>query len=1167
MLQRYMDRCCSFCPFLILPILLLLAPGRLWSQTSTGGIVGTITDQSGAIVPNAAITLTSEAKGSNQSLSTTSSGTYSVTSLAPGDYELQITAPGFQSISSKVRILVGETANGNFTLGPERQVTQVEVAGESSEVSVNTTQAVLQDVLTAKAIDNIPLNGRNFLDLAQLTPGVQIQDGGNFDPTKNGFTGISMQGRSGRSTRIEVDGVDISDETVGTTTLNLSEDSIQEFQVAQSTLDPATSLTSSGSVNVITRSGANRVHGSGFYLFRNDSTAARVSPVKAPFERDQVGVRAGGPFLKDRLFWFVNYEHTLQHGTVFTEPSAPFSSFSKAFASPFHELEATARADWNITSNWRTFYSIHHDQFNVVTGFGGNVFSPYSNLNLTDVHTVGLDGATGQFSHSFRYGYLTFRNFIADARSQVNGLPTVFPDGKDAAIAIGTDARCLSGADLLCLGPTWLAPQTTLQRNQQLRYDGARLLHRHTIRYGINYVRTPQYTFGSFGQLGPSLTSNGTPTEVAEAANGPFPGGSANPLNYPLEVLGLGNGLGYFSEKPQLGFPHGGFLLQRLGLYIADNWKVKPNLSATVALRYSRMTGRSDSDLGPIPGLNALQPGLGNQIKQPNLNFAPQAGIVWDPFKKGTTSVRVGAGIFFDDVLLTVTLFDRTLRIPAGLGNQYVETTGGVVPGTNVDVTSLFGQPIGNVESQALAAQAALQAAGAQQAKNFNPKGLPGIIDPNVFDFNSSGGLLGPNFKTPYSTQVNVGIQQQIGKSLFVSVDYAHNTNINNILVHDLNLVGAAKTLNTSLATAAIQATNAQFGCASIDCSIAAGAAITDFAKNGLGSPVSGLALQFAAPGGNFAFPGLNPNFGQMGTITTTGRSNYNALQFRVRQTIANPMSGVKSLNWLANYNLSRFNAMSSDQDASLVNVADNANPTRFYGPTNLDRTAMFSTAGTVIFPTDFQVTFLARINSRLPATLTLPITCDCPAEIFLTDVTGDGSGGDVLPGTNLGSYGRSISPGSLNRTIASFNSKTAGTITPAGQALVNANLVTATQLAQLGATIPTLPSAPAGQVGLDYFLADDIRLSWPIKPARLLHIPESFQLLPTVDIFNLVNKPNFDPPTGLNTSSLRGSLDGTPGSVNGTTYAQRTNRYGLGSGAFSQGIPRALQFGLRLDF
>lgn len=417
----------SFRTWLLLSFLLWLSAGLLPAQTSTGGINGTISDQSGANIAGAVIALTSGSTGSTRLLTASSSGTYAITSLEPGEYDLRVSATGFQTLTTQVRVLVGQIANGNFTLAPGQQVTQVEVGGAASDLQVNTTQPTIQDALTAKDIDNIPLNGRNFLDLAQLTPGVQIQDGGNFDPTKNGFTGISMQGRSGRSTRIEVDGVDITDETVGTTTINISEDSIQEFQVAQSMLDPATSLTSSGSVNVVTRSGSNAVHGSGFYLFRNDATAARVAPEKAPFERDQVGFRLGGPFLKDRLFWFTNYEHTLQHGTVFTEPTTPFSNYSGAFSSPFHELEATARLDWNITQNWRTFYAIHHDQFNVVTGFGGSVLSPYSNRNLTDVHTVALDGATGQFSHSFRYGYLTFRNFINDARSQVNGLPSRFP--------------------------------------------------------------------------------------------------------------------------------------------------------------------------------------------------------------------------------------------------------------------------------------------------------------------------------------------------------------------------------------------------------------------------------------------------------------------------------------------------------------------------------------------------------------------------------------------------------------------------------------------------------------------------------------------------------------------------------------------------------------------
>ena len=233
--------------------------------------------------------------------------------------------------------------------------------------------------------------------------------------------------------------------------------------------------------------------------------------------------------------------------------------------------------------------------------------------------------------------------------------------------------------------------------------------------------------------------------------------------------------------------------------------------------------------------MNALSPGLGNRIKQPNLDFAPQVGFAWDPFKNGKTSIRGGAGLFYDDILLTVTLFDRTLRIPAGLGNSFLISTGGVLPGTSVDVTPLIGQPIGTVVDQAVAAQNAFVTAQAANTANFNPNGTPGIIDPNAFLFNSFGGLLDPNYKTPYSTQVNFGIQQQLTNSLFLSVDYVHNTNIHNVQVHDANIVGAVKTFNPANAQAAVAATESQFGCATVDCTIAAGATITDFAGNGLG--------------------------------------------------------------------------------------------------------------------------------------------------------------------------------------------------------------------------------------------------------------------------------------------------------------------------------------------
>src|SRR5262249_43471066 len=152
------------------------------------------------------ITITNVATGEVKKVSSTSAGTFASGALIPGEYELRIEASGFQTVVTKIAVQVGVIASGNTKLVVGKTSEVVEVAG--SAVQVNTEQATVQGVLTAQQIDNLPINGRNFLDLAQLEPGVQIQDGGNFDPTKNGYSSISFGGRFGRTARIEVDGVD-----------------------------------------------------------------------------------------------------------------------------------------------------------------------------------------------------------------------------------------------------------------------------------------------------------------------------------------------------------------------------------------------------------------------------------------------------------------------------------------------------------------------------------------------------------------------------------------------------------------------------------------------------------------------------------------------------------------------------------------------------------------------------------------------------------------------------------------------------------------------------------------------------------------------------------------------------------------------------------------------
>src|ERR1700726_3034564 len=285
--------------FVVFSSALLLAQTTL----STGSINGTVTDPSGAVVSGAKISIMNTSTGQSVELASNSAGAFSTGPLPPGTYKVQVTAKGFSTVSQTVVVQVGNTATVNPKLAVGQESTVVEVQG--STVQVNTEQATVQGVLTSAQIENLPVNGRNFLDLAQLEPGVQIQDGRHFDPTKAGYSSISFGGRFGRTARIYVDGVDVSDETVGTTTADIPASAIDEFQISQSSLDLSQDLTSSGAVNVTTRSGTNTLHGEAFGFFRDHSMAARATGGNDFYsQRDQYGARLGGPVIKSKLFFF-----------------------------------------------------------------------------------------------------------------------------------------------------------------------------------------------------------------------------------------------------------------------------------------------------------------------------------------------------------------------------------------------------------------------------------------------------------------------------------------------------------------------------------------------------------------------------------------------------------------------------------------------------------------------------------------------------------------------------------------------------------------------------------------------------------------------------------------------------------------------------------------------
>jgi len=291
----------------------------------------------------------------------------------------------------------------------------------------------------------------------------------------------------------------------------------------------------------------------------------------------------------------------------------------------------------------------------------------------------------------------------------------------------------------------------------------------------------------------------------------------------------------------------------------------------------------------------------------------------------------------------------------------------------------------------------------------------------------------------------------------------------------------------------------------------------------------------------------------------------YNALQASWKQNIENPIRGIKHLNFTASYAYSHYGA--SARDGDFVNsVYDARDPGHYIGPNGLDRTHLISFGGFFTLPAGFQFSLIGHFDSPLPVDLTLPVSGN-PGGIFQTDFTGDGTGdgsatsgsvGDLLPGTNVGAFGRTVSASGLNRVLQNYNSKYANQATPAGQVLIQNGLFSLSQLQQLGGVLPAVQPAPAHNVGLGWLKTFDFKLSWQYR------LKEAATIEPSFGVFNLFNFANFDGPN----SFIGGTLDGGTCSVNGATYNScGANRIGLGTGVFALGAPRSMEFGLRVTF
>jgi len=445
---------------------------------------------------------------------------------------------------------------------------------------------------------------------------------------------------------------------------------------------------------------------------------------------------------------------------------------------------------------------------------------------------------------------------------------------------------------------------------------------------------------------------------------------------------------------------------------------------------------------------------------------------------------------------------------------------------------------------------------------------------------------------------MNIGFQRELHRGTVLSVDFVRNVQTHYLLGVDKNHAGDTRYFNLAGAQQAIATTLANCGVASVTASWSSSTAcatdpangttdggtyapraatIADYAGNGLGSSSDmGGNSCLAALGYQCAFGGINPNAPPLNFLSPVGRSLYDGLQMKLVENMKAPFRGASNMNFQIAYSLSRFDnsgggvatdnpvtASSGDQDF-IVTALDNANVNRYFGPSTLDRRHQISFGGFVDIRGGLQWAVIGHFDSPLSTTLTVPSTGSA-GQIFQTDFTGSGVTQDPIPGTHVGNFDRGINASNINTTISKYNSTVAGQATPAGNVLVGANIgIQNSDLVGLGAVAPSVPLSglqtvdPGPQVNYSWLKTFDTTLAWTYN------IKEKVTVKPSVGIYNLFNFVNFDLPTSM----MSGLLDQSIGSINGTSYnGHFANRVGAGTGVYTLGSPRQIEFGLKINF
>jgi hypothetical protein len=795
-------------PGLTLVLTIVFLASVASAQTYQGRILGLVTDSSGAVVSAAKVTITNTATGISRSLTTTAAGDYNAPNLEPGPYSVAVEAPTFKRAQrTGLQLEVAKDIRVDFRLDPGAINETVTVSEEAPVV--NTTNDVLGGTFSNKAINELPLLGRDFQNLAILQPGIQRSPGG-------GFLSTTANGNRPEDNNYVVDGLDDNDAYYGTTVINaegvegtpathLPIDAIQEFNI-QSSPEADYGWKPGAIINIGIKSGTNLFHGSAYYFNRNSALDARnwfnpgPDPVAA-LNFHQFGASAGGPIVRNKLFIFGNYEGVrdvvgnpgLVSVPVSTPIGDPDSSIADAFAlctanancSPVSQRLATLLpfnpgpdTELNLDLNNRNRedngilkldYHLSDKSNLVATYFLGD--SVQTEEDTTVVNPLFLSQAktraqvigggwiwtpTARLTNQFRVGYNRFWQQVVQADhnsdpAKAYGLNTGVTDPTN----FGMPEIRISGFVQHTLGgnqswPLYTTPNQTLQFTDSATYA----IGRHNLKFGGEFrtgsTDNLRNTFGS-GEIRFSDLESFTTGDVRSS------GGS---------FVFVGNSRRIVDQKS-------------FGAFIQDSWRVTPKLTIDAGLRYDvSLPIHEQHDLlanfDPSVGLVQVGRGIHQPYNTDYNNFAPRLGVAWDPRGDGNTVFRAGGGVIYEIPHISVFI---------GQNNTNAN-------GISLNPTGVTGAPVGPGGGTIVAAT--LEPDPDAMSANWK-SGAPVFGDLSLGNISCTADLpcpvfgLARNLSTPYVINWNANVQQATWKNAALTIAYVGNKGTRLYNIRDIN--------------------------------------------------------------------------------------------------------------------------------------------------------------------------------------------------------------------------------------------------------------------------------------------------------------------------------------------------------------------------------------------